>query len=43
LAQVFKDEPAAFPNDDQVDSVVQLLAALDTGRLLMLADQARRL
>jgi len=43
--QTFEDELASFPHgkhDDQVDSVVQFLAALDTGRLLQLADQARR-
>ncbi|WP_420854286.1 phage terminase large subunit [Sphingopyxis granuli] len=43
--QTFEDELASFPHskhDDQVDSAVQFLAALDTGRLLQLADQARR-
>ena len=43
--QIFEDELASFPHgkhDDQVDSVVQFLAALDTGQLLRLADQARR-
>ncbi|WP_070933866.1 phage terminase large subunit [Edaphosphingomonas haloaromaticamans] len=43
--QTFEDELASFPHgkhDDQVDSVVQFLAALDTGRLLYMADQARR-
>jgi len=43
--RTFEDEYARFPHgkhDDQVDSVVQFLAALDTGRLLQLVDQARR-
>ena len=43
--QSFEDELASFPHgkhDDQVDSVVQFLAAADTGQLLRLADQARR-
>lgn len=42
--EVFEDELASFPHgrhDDQVDSVTQFLAALDTGRLLRLADTAR--
>ncbi len=41
----FEDELASFPHgkhDDQVDSVIQFLAALDTGRLLQMVDQARR-
>lgn len=43
--RTFEDELLAFPHgkhDDQVDSVVQFLAALDSGRLLHLADAARR-
>lgn len=43
--RTFEEELLAFPHgkhDDQVDSVVQFLAALDTGRLLVMADQARR-
>lgn len=43
--QTFEDELASFPHgkhDDQLDGVVQFLAALDTGRLLQRADQARR-
>lgn len=43
--QAFEDELASFPHgkhDDQIDSVVQFLAAVDTGRLLIAADQAKR-
>lgn len=43
--QSFEDELLSFPHgkhDDQVDSVVQFLAALDTGRVFILADRARR-
>jgi len=43
--KAFEDELLAFPHgkhDDQVDSVVQYLAALDKGRLLIMADLARR-
>lgn len=43
--QAFEDELVAFPHckhDDQIDSVVQFLAAVDTGRLLIVADQAKR-
>lgn len=43
--RAFEEELLSFPHgrhDDQVDSVVQFLAALDTGRLLHLADHARR-
>lgn len=43
--QTFEDELASFPHgrhDDQVDSAVQFLAAMDTGHLLRMADQARR-
>jgi predicted phage terminase large subunit-like protein len=43
--EAFKEELCAFPHgkhDDQVDSVVQFLAAVDTGRLLIEADHARR-
>lgn len=43
--RVFEEELLSFPHgrhDDQVDSVVQFLAALDTGKLLHLADHARR-
>lgn len=43
--RTFEEELLAFPhakNDDQVDSVVQFLAALDSGRLLQLAENARR-
>lgn len=42
--QAFEDELASFPHgkhDDQVDSVVQFLASVDTGRLLNVADRAR--
>ncbi|MGE4431062.1 MAG: phage terminase large subunit [Sphingobium sp.] len=42
--QAFEDEFASFPHgkhDDQVDSVVQFLAACDTGKLPRLADLAR--
>jgi len=41
----FEDELASFPHskhDDQVDSVTQFLASVDTGQLLRRADQARR-
>lgn len=43
--QAFEDELVSFPHgnhDDQIDSVVQFLAAVDTGRLLTAADQAKR-
>ncbi|WP_409644788.1 phage terminase large subunit [Sphingorhabdus sp.] len=43
--KTFEDELISFPHfkhDDQVDSVVQFLAAVDTGRLLNMADMARR-
>lgn len=43
--KTFEDELANFPHvkhDDQVDSVVQFLHAVDTGRLLRMADTARR-
>ena len=43
--RAFEEELLSFPhgrNDDQVDCVVQFLAALDTGELLKLADMARR-
>ena len=43
--KTFEDELISFPHfkhDDQVDSVVQFLAAVDTGRLLDMADMARR-
>lgn len=43
--RAFEEELLSFPHgrhDDQVDSVVQFLAALDTGSLLRLADNARR-
>ena len=43
--RTFEEELLTFPNgrhDDQVDSVVQFLAALDTGDLLIAADHARR-
>lgn len=43
--RTFEDELLSFPqgkHDDQVDSVVQFLAAVDTGKLLIRADQARR-
>jgi predicted phage terminase large subunit-like protein len=43
--QAFEDELLSFPHgkhDDQIDSFVQFLAALDTGRLFRLADQAKR-
>lgn len=43
--RTFEDEFLSFPNgrnDDQVDSVVQFLAALDTGNLLRRKDHARR-
>lgn len=43
--RTFEEELLAFPHakhDDQVDSAVQFLAAVDTGRLLIMADQARR-
>lgn len=41
----FEEEFLSFPHgrhDDQVDSVVQFLAGLDTGNLLRRADHARR-
>jgi len=41
----FRDELLSFPHgkhDDQVDSAVQFLAALDTGNLVQAADFARR-
>lgn len=43
--KTFEDELISFPHvkhDDQVDSVVQFLAAVDTGGLLRSADTARR-
>ena len=43
--KAFEDELASFPHarhDDQVDSIVQFLAAVDTGRLLTEADFAKR-
>ena len=43
--RAFEEEILSFPygkNDDQVDSVVQFLAALDTTQLLQLADWATR-
>lgn len=43
--KTFLDELSVFPqgkHDDQVDSVVQFLAAVDTGKLLHMADTARR-
>lgn len=43
--KTFEDEYVAFPQskfDDQVDSMVQFLTAIDTGRLLIKAEQARR-
>lgn len=43
--KTFEDELISFPHvkhDDQVDSVVQFLAAVDTGNLLHYADMARR-
>ena len=43
--KTFEDEYVAFPQckfDDQVDSIVQFLAAVDTGDLLIKADQAKR-
>lgn len=43
--KAFEEELASFPHgkhDDQVDSVVQFLAAVDTGNLLRSADTARR-
>nr|WP_237438408.1 phage terminase large subunit [Alteraurantiacibacter buctensis] len=43
--RTFEDELLAFPNgkhDDQVDSVIQFLAAVDTGNLVRFADAARR-
>ena len=43
--KTFEEELISFPHfkhDDQVDSVVQFLAAVDTGRLLHCADMARR-
>jgi len=43
--RAFEEEYASFPHgkhDDQIDSMVQFLAALDTGSLLRYADAARR-
>jgi predicted phage terminase large subunit-like protein len=43
--KTFEDELASFPHgkhDDQVDSVTQFLAAVDSGRLMQMADVARR-
>ncbi len=43
--RAFEDELASFPHsrhDDQVDSVTQFLASLDTGNIHRLADLARR-
>ena len=43
--KTFEDELASFPHgkhDDQVDSVVQFLAAVDTRDLLRRADAARQ-
>ena len=43
--KAFEDELALFPHakhDDQVDSVVQFLAAVDNGNLLAMADMARQ-
>ena len=43
--KTFEDELSSFPqckHDDQVDSVVQFLASVDTGRLPSRADLARR-
>ena len=43
--KTLEDELLSFPHgkyDDQVDSIVQFLAAVDTGYLLVRADQARR-
>ncbi len=43
--RTFEDELMSFPHSkkkDQVDSMMQFLAALDTGRLLHLADKAKR-
>lgn len=43
--KTFEDELLSFPHgkhDDQIDSVVQFLAAVDTGNLLRRADAARR-
>ena len=43
--KTFEDEMISFPHvkhDDQVDSVVQFLAAVDTGSLLRYAEMARR-
>ena len=45
LLKTFEDEMISFPHvkhDDQVDSVVQFLAAVDTGSLLRYAEMARR-
>ena len=42
----FEEELLAFPHgkfDDQVDSVVQFLAGVDTGRLFNMVEQAKRL
>ena len=44
-SKTFEDELVNFPHvkhDDQVDSVVQFLHAVYTGRLLNMADMARR-
>ncbi|WP_181404643.1 phage terminase large subunit [Asticcacaulis tiandongensis] len=43
--KAFEDELASFPHgkhDDQVDSVVQFLASVDTGNLLWRINLARR-
>jgi phage terminase large subunit-like protein len=43
--KTFEDELVDVPHvkhDDQVDSVVQFLHAVDTGSLLNMADMARR-
>ena len=43
--KTFEDELMSFPHckhDDQVDSVVQFLSGVDTGRLMHLLDVARR-
>lgn len=43
--RTFEEELLAFPHgkhDDQVDSVVQFLAAVDTGSLLLFAERAKR-
>lgn len=44
--RAFELEFISFPHgkhDDQIDSVVQFLAAVDTGKLLQLVDRARQL